>query len=92
MRIYIIKSSFAVYSVQGTAFISWFMISKRESISHSEWSNRDPVMNLLQSFALLNQTTQATKKLKRNRMEVQVKDLLEAVAMNALIAIEELLV
>ena len=81
MRIFIIKSSFSVYSIQGTA-----------SISHSEWSNRDPVMNLSQSFALLNQTTQATKKLKRKRLEVQIKDLLEAVALNALIAIGELLV
>ena len=49
-------------------------------------------MNLSQSSALLNQTTQATKKLKRKRLEVQVKDFLEPVAFNALIAIQELLV
>ena len=49
-------------------------------------------MNHSQSFGLLNQTTQATNKLKRKRLEVQVKDLLEAVALNALIAIGELLV
>ena len=68
------------------------MLTKLESISHLEWSNRDPVMNQSQSFALLNQTTQTTKKLKRKPLEVQVKDLLEPVALNALIAIEELLV
>ena len=68
------------------------MITKLESISHSEWSNRGPVMNLLQSFALLNQTTQATKKLKRKRLEVHVKYLLHPVTFNALIAIQELLV
>ena len=66
------------------------MISKLEGIS--EESNAGAVMNLLQTFVLLNQTTQATKKLKRKRLEVQVKDLLEAVALNALIAIGELLV
>ena len=49
-------------------------------------------MNLLQSFAFLNQTTQARRKLKRKRLEVQVKGLLEPVALNGLIAIEELLV
>ena len=49
-------------------------------------------MNKSQSFALLNQTTQAKKKLKRKRLEVQVKDLLEPVALIAFIAIEELLV
>ena len=49
-------------------------------------------MNLLQSFALLNQATQATKKLKRKRLEVHVKDLLHPVTFNALIAIQELLV
>ena len=65
------------------------MITKLESICHSEWSNGGPVMNHSQSFALLNQTTQATKKLKRKRLEVQVKDLLEPVALNALIAIED---
>ena len=90
MRICIITSSFSVYSNQGTAFIRWFMISKLEGIS--EESNAGAVMNLLQTFVLLNQTTQATKKLKRKRLEVQVKDLLEAVALNALIAIGELLV
>ena len=36
--------------------------------------------------------TQATMKLKRKRLEVQVKDLFEPVALNALIAIGELLV
>ena len=46
-------------------------------------------MNHSQSFALLNQTTQATKKLKRKRLEAQVKDLLEPVALNAVIAIED---
>ena len=49
-------------------------------------------MNLLQSFALLNQATQATKKLKRKRLEVHVKYLLHPVTFNALIAIQELLV
>ena len=68
------------------------MLTKLESISHLEWNNRDPVMNKSQSFALLNQTTQTTKKLKRKPLEVQVKDLLEPVALNELIAIEELLV
>ena len=37
-------------------------------------------MNHSQSFALLNQTTQATNKLKRKRLEVHVKDLLQPVA------------
>ena len=68
------------------------MMIKLESIPHLEWSNRDPVMNQAQSFAFLNQTTQARRKLKRKRLEVQVKGLLEPVALNGLIAIEELLV
>ena len=61
LRICITKSSFSVYSIQGTAFIKTFIITKLESISHSELSNRGPVMNKSQSFALLNQTTQAKK-------------------------------